>query len=86
MPRQFAKLNKHGVPLIPLAIAIGLPSIVLICCPDFNALAGLYAIGVVGAISLNLGCCCFNRWRRHWRRCSRWLPWVSWWRESNDDD
>ncbi len=61
MPRQMTKLNSHGVPLIPLAIAVGLPSIVLICCPDFNALAGLYAIGVVGAIALNLGCCCFNR-------------------------
>jgi hypothetical protein len=28
---------------------------------DFNALAGLYAVGVVGAIAVNLGSCSFNR-------------------------
>lgn len=61
MPRQFTRLNRHGVPLIPLAIAVGLPSLVLVICPSFESLAGLYAIGVVGAITLNLGCCAFNR-------------------------
>lgn len=61
MPRQFGKLNSHGVPIIPLSIAVGLPIVILAVTPDFNALAGLYAIGVVGAITLNLGCCTFNR-------------------------
>ncbi|HEY2343379.1 MAG TPA: universal stress protein [Chthoniobacteraceae bacterium] len=71
MPRQFCKLNRHGVPYIPLIIAIVLPSIVLVVCMgNFEALAGLYAIGVVGAIALNLGSCTFNpalhlaRWER----------------------
>lgn len=61
MPRQFLRLNRHGVPLIPLFIAIALPVIVIITTRNFTALAGLYAIGVVGAITVNLGSCCFNR-------------------------
>jgi amino acid transporter/nucleotide-binding universal stress UspA family protein len=61
MPRQFKKLNGHGVPLIPLAIAVGLPIIVLLFSANFESLAGLYAIGVVGAITVNLGSCTFNR-------------------------
>jgi amino acid transporter/nucleotide-binding universal stress UspA family protein len=61
MPAQFTRLNKHGVPLIPLLIAVGLPIVVLIATANFTALAGLYAIGVVGAIAMNIGSCCFNR-------------------------
>src|SRR5262249_38185978 len=61
MPRQFKRLNRHGVPTWPLAIAIGLPVIVLLFAANFTALAGLYAIGVVGAITVNLGSCTFNR-------------------------
>src|SRR5438874_1598815 len=61
MPRQFRRLNRHGVPTWPLAIAIGLPVVVLLFAANFTALAGLYAIGVVGAITVNLGSCTFNR-------------------------
>jgi amino acid transporter/nucleotide-binding universal stress UspA family protein len=61
MPDQFTRLNKHGVPLIPLLIAVGLPIVVLVATANFTALAGLYAIGVVGAITVNIGSCCFNR-------------------------
>jgi amino acid transporter/nucleotide-binding universal stress UspA family protein len=61
MPVQFTQLNRHGVPRIPLLIAAGLPIIVIITTANFTALAGLYAIGVVGAIAVNLGSCCFNR-------------------------
>src|SRR5450432_2780831 len=61
MPRQFKKLNSHGVPLVPLSIAVALPIIVLLASADFQALAGLYAIGVVGAITVNLGSCTFNK-------------------------
>lgn len=67
MPRSFAKLNPHGVPLIPLAIAVGLPVVVLILTDNFEALAGLYAIGVVGAICVNLGSCSVNMTiKMHW--------------------
>jgi amino acid transporter/nucleotide-binding universal stress UspA family protein len=61
MPLQFKRLNRHGVPLYPLAIAIGLPCIVLLTATSFESLAGLYAIGVVGAITVNLGSCTLNR-------------------------
>jgi nucleotide-binding universal stress UspA family protein len=61
MPQQFKRLNRHGVPLYPLLIAVGIPIIVLLAATSFEALAGLYAIGVVGAITVNLGSCCFNR-------------------------
>jgi amino acid transporter/nucleotide-binding universal stress UspA family protein len=70
MPRQFARLNKHGVPRIPLIVAVAIPIVVLALTRQFEGLAGLYAIGVVGAISVNLGACTFNkrlglRWYEH---------------------
>lgn len=61
MPQQFKRLNRHGVPLYPLLIAVGLPAIVLMTASSFEGLADLYAIGVVGAIAVNLGSCTFNR-------------------------
>ena len=61
MPRQFKQLNRHGVPLYPLIIAVGLPGVVLLTATNFESLAGLYAIGVVGAIAVNLGSCAVNR-------------------------
>src|SRR5436190_7666522 len=61
MPRQFRRLNPHGVPMWPLTIAVGLPVVVLLFAGNFTALAGLYAIGVVGAITVNVGSCAFNR-------------------------
>jgi len=67
MPRQLARLNLHGVPRIPLIAAVAIPIVVLAVTKDFEALAGLYAIGVVGAIAVNLGSCTFNkRLGLHW--------------------
>ena len=67
MPRPLAKLNPHGVPFIPLIAAVAIPIVVLAVTKDFEALAGLYAIGVVGAIAVNLGSCTFNkRLGLHW--------------------
>ena len=61
MPKQLARLNRHGVPRIPLFIAVAIPILVLAITRKFEALAGLYAIGVVGAIAVNLGSCSFNK-------------------------
>jgi len=61
MPRPMAKLNSHGVPKIPLIVAVAIPILVLAVTKEFEALAGLYAIGVVGAIAVNLGSCTFNK-------------------------
>jgi amino acid transporter len=66
MPRFFVKLNRHGVPKWPLVFAMALPVVVLLFTvpnPDgaLHMLAGLYAIGVVGAIVLNIGSCSLNK-------------------------
>jgi amino acid transporter len=61
MPRPLTKLNSHGVPYIPLVIATALPVLVLIASPNTMSLMELYAIGVVGAIVLNLGSCLLNK-------------------------
>ena len=61
MPPQLARLNKHGVPIIPLLVAVGIPILVLALTKEFESLAGLYAIGVVGAIAVNVGSCTFNK-------------------------
>lgn len=60
MPKPLTKLNRHGVPLYPLMIAAGLPVVVLMLTSNFESLMHLYAIGVVGAIAVNLGSCAAN--------------------------
>lgn len=60
-PRQFSRLNRNGVPAIPLLVAAILPVIILFLFQGVTALASLYAIGVVGAIAVNLGACTFNK-------------------------
>ena len=72
MPRQLTRLNRHGVPAWPLFIAGALPILVLFVTRDFEGLTDLYAIGVVGAITVNLGSCTFNKkLGLHWYE--RWL-------------
>lgn len=66
MPRPFLVLNKHGVPKLPLLVAMGMPIGVLLFTmldPDkaLVHLGDLYAIGVVGAITVNLGSTTFNK-------------------------
>ena len=66
MPRPFLALNRHGVPKLPLLVATVLPCVVLMITyfePDtaLQTLGELYAIGVVGAITVNLGSCTFNK-------------------------
>ena len=61
MPRSFARLNRFGVPWWPMILAVALPIVVVALASDLTTLMGLYAIGVVGAIAVNLGSCTFNR-------------------------
>jgi nucleotide-binding universal stress UspA family protein len=60
MPKAFSKLNQHGVPWIPVVIATCLPLVVVVTSRSQIGLMELYAIGVVGAITVNLGSCVFN--------------------------
>jgi amino acid transporter/nucleotide-binding universal stress UspA family protein len=61
MPKSFTRLNLHGVPRIPLILATLGPILVVAFTSRLESLAGLYAIGVVGAITVNLGSCCWNK-------------------------
>jgi amino acid transporter/nucleotide-binding universal stress UspA family protein len=61
MPRSFTRLNAHGVPRVPLILATLLPFAVTAVATNLESLAGLYSIGVVGAITVNLGVCTFNK-------------------------
>jgi nucleotide-binding universal stress UspA family protein len=61
IPTPFTRLNTHGVPTLPLATAVVLPIILVMLSDDLDSLADMYAIGVVGAITVNLGSCCFNK-------------------------
>lgn len=73
LPEQFGVLNRFGVPWIMMLMAIIGPMLVIDVQSTENTvhgLASLYAIGVVGAISVNLGSCSLNRhlpMRRHER-------------------
>jgi amino acid transporter/nucleotide-binding universal stress UspA family protein len=61
LPSSFGMLNKFGMPLIPLVVASVVPSVVVLLFPDVTALAGLYAVGVVGAIGINLASISTNK-------------------------
>jgi len=55
LPDSLRRLNKNGMPIIPVIIATLIPAIVLIIIHDVITLSALYAIGVVGAIMINVG-------------------------------
>jgi nucleotide-binding universal stress UspA family protein len=70
LPHAFSLLNRFGMPLLPLVVGTLVPAAVVLIFPKVESLAGLYAIGVVGAISINLGTTSTNpalplkRWER----------------------
>lgn len=55
LPAIFGRLNRFGMPWLGLIIATIVPAMVLVVERNLLHLASLYAIGVVGAITLNLG-------------------------------
>ncbi len=54
LPNVFAQLNRFGMPAVALIVATVIPALVLVFEHDLVGLAALYAIGVVGAITINL--------------------------------
>ncbi len=70
LPSIFARLNRFGMPGLALIIATVVPALILLVERNLVGLASLYAIGVVGAITLNLGATATNfglplkRWER----------------------
>ena len=57
LPKPFGGLNKWGMPLIPLVVSVIIPMATVLIVPDVGDLSHLYAIGVVGAVAVNLGSC-----------------------------
>lgn len=69
MPQILQKLNGFGSPWIAAILAAGVPALVLLFAHDLETLASLYAIGVVGAVAINITLCSFHpRLRKHWRK------------------
>ena len=60
LPPVFSDLNRYGMPWFGLLVAVAAPILVLLFEHEVTHLAALYAIGVVGAITINLGACCTN--------------------------
>ena len=60
LPPLFSDLNRYGMPWFSLAVATAAPILVLMLEHQVTHLAALYAIGVVGAITINLAACCTN--------------------------
>lgn len=71
LPRGLGRLNRYGVPVWSLALAVLVPVLVLVLQNDLESLADLYAIGVVGAIALNSYATATSR-REGIGRASRW--------------
>ncbi len=61
LPKALGNLNRYGMPKVPLIVAAVIPAVVVVLFPDVEKLAGLYAIGVVGAISITLATTSTNR-------------------------
>ncbi|MCC6424560.1 MAG: amino acid permease [Phycisphaerales bacterium] len=69
LPQFMVALNRFGVPWIPAIVAAGVPILVLIISHDLESLAALYAIGVIGAVAINVSLCAFHpRLRRMHRK------------------
>lgn len=54
LPTSFQKLNRFGVPWVAAIVATVVPCLVLLVSHDLETLAALYAIGVVGAVAINI--------------------------------
>jgi hypothetical protein len=68
LPRAMVKLNRFGVPWIPAIVAASVPIIVLLISHNIDALAALYAIGVVGAVAINVTLCAVHPRLRRMKR------------------
>ena len=68
LPASLARVNRFGVPWIPAVVATVVPIIVLLISHNIDQLAALYAIGVIGAVAINISLCPFHPRLRRMRR------------------
>ncbi|MDB5357368.1 MAG: amino acid permease [Phycisphaerales bacterium] len=71
LPGVFQRVNRFGAPWVAAILAAGVPILILIISHDVEHLADLYAIGVVGAIAINVTLCAVHP-RLH--RLTRKIP------------
>src|SRR5439155_25147664 len=69
LPQSMTALNRFGVPWMPAVVAASVPILVLLISHDLDSLAALYAIGVIGAVAINVTLCSLHpRLRRMHRK------------------
>lgn len=74
LPQFLTALNRFGVPWAPALVAAGVPVVVLLISHDLDALAALYAIGVIGAVAINTTLVAIHpRLRKFWRKVASLL-------------
>jgi amino acid transporter len=71
LPPLMQALNHFGVPTLPAFFAAAVPALVLLFSHDLESLAALYAIGVIGAVAINVSLCALHP---RLRRLPRKLP------------
>ena len=76
LPSSLRILNRHGVPIVPLVVATGAPILVLMIIGNVEMLSHLYAIGLVGAMTINLGSTATDK-TIHLKSAVRWFMVVS---------
>ncbi len=61
VPRVFSRLNYSGVPWVGLLVSVSICVLTVMFSAGNPALLyDMYAVGVVGAITINIGCCVLN--------------------------
>lgn len=68
LPAAMVKLNRFGVPWLPAVLATSVPILVLLIIHNLDQLAALYAIGVIGAVAINITLVSFHPRLRRYRR------------------
>jgi amino acid transporter len=68
LPAVLVRINRYGVPWVPAIVAAGVPILVLLVSHNLDQLAALYAIGVIGAVAINISLCAFHPRLRKMRR------------------
>jgi amino acid transporter len=68
LPQAMQHLNRFGVPWIPAVVAAAVPIVVLVISHNLEHLAALYAIGVIGAVAINVTLCALHPRLRRLRR------------------
>jgi amino acid transporter len=68
LPQSLVSLNRFGVPWLPAVLAASVPILVLLFSHDLDGLAALYAIGVIGAVAINVTLCAMHPRLRRARR------------------